>query len=660
MSDKDIISEAKEAYRLGIDAEKENRDSYEEDYAFARLDEQWPEDVKRQREAEGRPCLTIPRLQAFIRQVVNDARQNRPRIKTKPIDSFADVKTAQVLDGIIRNIEHASNASIAYDTAADCSISGGFGYFRIDVDYAHASAFEKEIKISRILNPLQVVGDPYSESADSSDWNQAHVTTLLKKEEFGRLYKGAAKSNWEDADYRLADAPWMTGDEVMVAEYWKRVEVDKILYKLSDGRTMLQDIYEKQQERLMMMGVMPVNERPTKGYETTQHLLTGAEVLETVKWPGCYIPIVPVYGEEMFAHGRRIFRSLIASAKDAQRRHNYWQSAATEIVALAPKSAYIGEEKAFTKEPYKWATVNQKSWPHIAVPNGVTIPQRQPLDGGQAIGAISQAMAATDDMKAILGMYDASLGQRSNETSGVAINARKKEGDTATFHFIDNLGRAVQHGGRIIVDLIPYVYTPGTVARILGHDGRAATVKVQDRDPSAPKPQAMPFDEQVQEGTEFIYDFGLGRYDVSVDTGPSYTTRREETANQMIQFVQAFPPAAAVMGDKLAKNLDWQDAEEIGERLKKLMPPQVQDGPPPEVQEMQQQMEGMGQQMQAMQQENEALKQDKMIEQQKLQLEAQKLEIERYKAETDRMEAIAKINAPPPQPMQRQPGQMAA
>lgn len=662
-SDESRISEAKEAYRLGIEAESDNRQAYIEDYRFSRLNEMWPEDIAKKRQQQGRPSLTIPKLGAFIRQVVNDARQNRPAIVTKPVDSLADPKTAKVIDGLVKHIQVRSNSDIAYDTGIDCAVSGGFGYWRVDVEYADPMSMDKEIRINSVPNPLQVVADPYSQASDSSDWNSAFVTTLLTKDEFQRRYKGAAESSWE-AEYQSVGEDWRDGDDIMIAEWWTREEVDKTIYKLSDGRVVEEQFLLEQGEMLLAQGVHVVGSRKSKGKKVKQCLVTGAEVIEEKPWSGQYIPIIPIYGEELNIEGKRVFRSLIHSAKDAQRRYNYWATAATEIVALAPKTPFIGEAKAFDEEPHKWETVNTEPWAYIAVPNGVPVPQRQPLDGGQAVGAISQAMAASDEIKAILGMFDASLGQKSNETSGKAIMARQQEGDTATFHFVDNQARSIRHTGKVIVDLAPTVYPPGSVVRILGEDGRDAAVELSNRDPNQPAPEVSPLDpEDVQAeagGIPAIYDIGLGRYDVVVDAGPSYNTRREQTSYEMTEFIRAFPAAATVIGDLYAKNQDWQDAEEIGRRLKDMLPPEVQ-GQNPQVMELQAQLEQMqGEAQQAigdLQQQLQEAQTDKAIEMRKLDLEKMKLEVEKFRAETERMEAEANhkvalaqaMNPPTPQ-----------
>ncbi len=529
-------------------------------------------------------------MPAFLNQVINDSRQNRPRIRTKPVDSFADPKTAQVIDGLILNIERASNAAVAYDTAIDCAASGGFGYFRVDVEYSDNNGFEKELRINRIANPLQVVGDPYSQAADSSDWNSCFVTSLMTKDEFGKRYKGADKSNWVETEYMGLDQAWMSGDEIMLAEWWRREEIEKTIYQMSDKRVLEEKVLVEQAEMLASSGITVIGSRKTPGYKVTQYLMTGAEILKKTDWQGGYIPIIPVYGEELNIEGKRVFRSLIARAKDAQRRLNYWVSAATEIVALAPKTPFIGHEKAFSLETAKWNSVNTESHAYLAIPNGVELPQRQPLDGGQALGAISQALAASDDIKAALGMFDAALGKQSNETSGKAIMARQRESDTSTFHFIDNLARSIQHAGRVIVDLIPAVHTPGTIVRVIGESGKVATAKIETQQPGTPKPKYGPLDDDVPEADEsgnpidHVFDFGVGRYDVTVETGPSYTTQRQESREVLIELMRSAPMLGEIAGDLIIKNFDIPEAEEIAKRIKKKidqsggqLPPEVME-----------------------------------------------------------------------------------
>jgi hypothetical protein len=650
MSDDDILKEAKEAFAVVQDAEHDNREAGLEDLRFARLGDQWPKQAIEMR-GPGRPQLTINKMPAFIRQVVNDARQNKPQIKVHPVDGGADKEVAEIYNGLIRNIEYTSNADVAYDTATECAVGMGFGYFRIDLYYAHEDVFDLDICIDRISNPFSVYGDPHSTCADSSDWNSAFVVEIVPKAEFEKRHKGAGKIDWAAEGYSTLADPWMTDESVMVAEWWVREEYDKPIYLLSDGTVQTKETLEQNRDLWAIQGLQVVNERIAKCHRVKQYLMTGADVLEKKDWAGKYIPIVPVYGDEVDVEGKRHFKSLIRDAKDAQRMFNYWRTTATELVALAPRVPYIGPKGAFKTDAAKWQTANTVNHSHLEY-DGNVAPQRQPLDSGSAAGALQEALNASDDMKAIIGLYDASLGARSNETSGRAIMARQREGDVSTFHFQDNMARAIRHAGRILIDLIPHVYNKERIVRTIGQDGTPDSapikqpVEVKDKN-------GQPVMTKDQAGNEIpltrVYDLGAGKYDLTVTTGPSFTTRREEAAVQMVELLRSFPDAGPVIGDLVAKNLDWPGADEIAERLKAINPAlnQQEQGIPPELQ--QQIQEGM-QELQALRAENEQLKADKEIDRQKLMIDMHKAQSDRLKVQTEQFRAETERLRPPPQP----------
>lgn len=680
----DILERARKEFDRAKEAEEDNRTEFLDDLRFARLDEHWPEQILNQRRLEGRPALTIPKLPAFIRQVVNDARQNKPAVKVHPVDSEADVETAEIFNGLIRHIEYSSNADVAYDTGVENAVGGGFGYWRIGIRHAFDDSFELDVTIDRVADPLTVYGDPDSTAADSSDWNTAFVVEKVRKEAFKDNWPKAEKVDW-DHDFRGAEG-WLDGDYVLVAEWWTRERYEKTIVKLSDGTTVEAARLEDPDFLAVLASKnvtpaidrstgQPVPPRQVPCHRVRQRILTGAEVLEERVWPGKYIPIVPVYGEEVNVEGKRYLRSLIRGAKDAQRRYNYWVTTATELIALAPRVPFIGPKGAFVTDADKWATVNRESHPFVEY-DGQVAPARQPLDTGGGASSMQQALVASDDMKAIMGMYDASLGQRSNETSGRAILARQREGDVSTFHFIDNLSRAIRHTGRILIDLIPHVYNEARVVRVIGEDGSQEPVKINQPVPVEDQngqpqmrmgangqplvdPQGQPIP------MTRVYDITAGKYDLTVSTGPSFTTRREEAAASMTELVRAFPQAAPLVADLIAKNSDWPEADTVAERFKTLLPPGAEegDGIPPQVKQMVE--EGM-KRIQALEAENEQLKGEKLIEAEKLRLEGEKIGVEKQKAETaafeaqtDRMEALAKLGINPmtgqPMPMPMQP-----
>lgn len=638
--DKDLHAEGLRIYDIAIERDAHNRERYADDVRFARLSEQWPEEVRKQREQDGRPCLTINKLPAFIRQVVNDARQNTPQIKFHAVGEGSDQWTAKVLDGLVRNIEVTSNADVAYDTAIENAVTGGFGYFRITTDYASDDSFDQDIRIERIPNSLSVVPDAYCMDADSANWNDAFVTETYSLDAFKAKWPKADTASFEGDGHGECSAAWLDGKDIMVAEWWARREVEKVLIKLSNGQLMYEDELKDAdlQQLLAIQGITEVARRTVRSMQIKQHIMNGAEIIETNDWAGKYIPIVPAYGDEVIIDGKRYLKSMIHDAKDAQRSFNYWRTTTTEVAALAPRAPWVGPVGAFASDP-NWMTADTGNHAFLefdAVEGGP--PARQGFVGPDA-ASMQEAMSASDDMKSVMGLFDASLGAQSNETSGRAILARQREGDVSTFNFTDNQNRAIRHAGRILADLIPKVYSVERIIRVIHEDGTNENVKINaPTSPIQAQQQAAQGQQQPQKATheqigiEHIYDLTTGKYDVTCESGPSYTTQREEAAEQMMNFMQAYPPAGQVLGDLLAKNLDWPGAEEIAERLKTLLPPQVQ-GQNPQLQQAQQMIQQLQQGLQQAQQQLQAAEQDKSGE-------AAKLKIDAYKAETDRLKAL--------------------
>ena len=619
LSDDELLSEAREAFARAADAEAENRREALDDLRFARLGEQWPDTVRRQRERQSRPCLTINRLPAFVRQVVNDARQNKPAIHVHPVDSAADPETAEVFNGLIRHVEQSSDAEVAYDTALDFAVTCGFGYFRINTRYAADDGFDQELAIERVANPFSIYGDPNSTAADSADWNIAFVVESPERAEFLARWPGAQTVDWP-GDGAIDAGSRHEGDRVAVAEWWRRERVSRTMLALSDGRVVEEATYKAERALFEALGVKPIGRpRQVASHKVTQRIVSGAEILETVDWPGRFIPIVPVFGEELMVDGRRRLRGLVRDAKDPQRMFNYWRTASTELVALAPKAPFIGRRGAFETDSAKWASANTETHAYIEY-DGPEPPQRQPFAGVPA-GPLQEALNAADDMKSIMGLHDASLGARSNETSGRAILARQREGDVSTFHYIDNLSRAIRHAGRILVDLIPKVYSTARVVRVLGPDGKAGAAAVA---PGARGGETL-------RAVGRIHDLGVGRYDLTVRSGPSFTSRREEAAGQMIELIRAYPAAAPLIGDLLARNLDWPGADEIAERLAASLPPMAR-GASPEIEQARGDLAKLAQALAVARAETAALKQDQAHK-------SRKLEIEAFRAETERMRA---------------------
>lgn len=599
-----ILKEAVKRFDRAYDADRHNRDNYKADTLFATTDDQWPDEVKNLR-GRDRPTLTVNKLNAVLKQIIGDYRKNEIGIKVRPVDSEADIKVAEIYSGLIRNIEDQSKAKNAYDTAFACASRGGFGAWRVITEYSNNDGFEQDIRIRRITNPLTVYCDPNAKEMTRSDARYMFVTEMIPKEDFEELYPDVDMHAFEGHEDRKE---WYDSGNIRVAEYWVKKPYHKKIAMLSDGTTidMEQDgvedllkelatprsLGQEGQDAEMSEPLTVVREREVECQQVHFYKLCAHAVLEHSVWPGEYIPIIIVVGEEVDNEGKISTYGAIHHSKDAQRMYNYWKTTATEAIALAPKAPYLVTPEQIEGFEEQWTNANTTNYPYLFYNGSQTggAPQRaQPPIMPSA--EIAMAMGASDDIKSTTGMYDASLGAHGNETSGKAIRARQSEGDNATFTYVDNMSTAIEYCGTILVDLIPRIYDTERVIRVLGLDRKDAqqvTINKVVMDPATRQ-------EHV------INDLSQGKYDVAVSTGASYATQRLESADSMMQFMQANPQAGMAIMDLVAENMDWPGAQEISERLKKLLPPQLQDHDDPKAQEQMQQQQAQQQQQQMMQ-----------------------------------------------------------
>jgi Phage P22-like portal protein len=559
-STEDILKVARQRFDLAVTAESSFRKEALDDLKF-RIGEQWPTDILSSRNQDKKPCLTINKLPQYLRQVTNDQRQNRPSIKVNPVDDKADVETAKVYQGLIRRIEYQSNADVAYDTAFDGSVSKGIGYIRVVTDYADPSSFDQEIFIKRIRNSFCVYLDPNAQEPDGSDANWGFVFEDISLDDYKAQYKKsklASMKDWKSLGDNVAG--WATDSTVRVAEYFTKTFKEVELVLLSSGETFeIEELPE-----ILPEGVTVVQTRKSIKPAIKWYKINAVEILEQADWAGRWIPIVPVLGDEIDIDGRLIREGLIRHAKDPQRMYNYWASSETETIALAPKAPFIGAAGQFEGFEDQWKSANVKNHAFLQYNpkslNGTPLgpPTRNVFE--PPIQAITQArMQSGEDLKSTTGMYDATLGMRSNENSGIAIQRRNAQSQTNNFHFVDNLSRSIRHLGRILIDLIPHVYDTARTVRVLGEDDSIDTVAIN----------------QIfqKNGQEVSHMLGHGKYDVTVSTGPSFATKRQEAVQSMLSLTQSYPKVAEVAGDLMVKNMDWPGAPEIAERLKKTLPP---------------------------------------------------------------------------------------
>ena len=610
---------------------------------------QWPADVLATRGAvqgqtiNARPCLTINKLPQHVRMVTNEQRQNRPSGKVIPADDNSDVQVAEILNGVVRHIEYMSDADVAYDTACDNQVTYGEGYIRLLTEYCNEETFDQDIRIGRIRNSFSVYMDPTIQDPCGADAEWCFITEDILKSEYERLFPDATPIStlYSQGVGDQGLSSWLQEDTIRIAEYFYSSYERATLHLYIDGQTAFANT-PKDKQLKSQLGA-PIRTREVNRRKIMWMKTNGFDVLDEREWPGKWIPVVRVVGNEWEVEGRLHISGLVRNAKDAQRMYNYWTSQEAEMLALAPKAPFIGYGGQFEGYEMQWKTANTTNWPYLEVNPDVTdgagnvlpLPQRAPPPLPQT-GLIQAKMGAADDIKGTTGQYDASLGIGGNERSAKAITAREKQGDVGTYHYVDNLARAVRHITRQIIDLIPKIYDTQRIARIIGVDGDVEMVKFN---PLQPEPVKEVRD-QTGAMIEKIYNPGVGTYDVMVTTGPGYMTKRQEALDAMSQILQSNPQLWTVAGDLFIKNMDWPGAQEMAERFKKILDPKVtaQGDQSPEMMAAQQQVEMMTQELNRVTQIMENIQDS--AEQQKVTIDRYRAEIDAYNAETKRIAAV--------------------
>lgn len=639
-----VLDVAKKRWCRADEYDRPNREAAYEDLDFLETPgAQWPERERQLREAEGRPCLEFNRLPTTIAQITGDIRQMRPAIKVVPVDSRGDPETADVIAGMVRYVENRSDAASAYFSAADQQVGAGIGHWKVITEYGSDSTFEQEIRIVGIPDGVGVRWDPDAVLPTREDAKFCFVPVDMSRDVYEETYPDHPAAEIGDTDLtRSGMTEWAGADMVRIAEYYTKTPVEKTLALMPDGEILdlTDESDDDHAEKLDLIAQakatgaqVRIEKRP--GHRVERYVISANAVLDgPTEIPGRFIPVVPVVGVEMTIGKRRARRGVIRFAKGAQQAYNYTRSTHTEVVALQPKAPFLGTEKMFKGYEEIWDTANTVNHPFLPYNVDSNSPTARPERSTPPVpssGLAELSREAAEDLKAVTGVYDASLGARSNETSGKAIMARQREGDVGSFVYIVNFSRSIRHTGAIVVDMIPHVYDTARTLRIVGEDGKVDLVQINQVGGLADDGQPL---------DKIRNDVTVGAYDVAMEMGPSYTTRREAALDGMVTLIQAAPQLAPVVLDLFAKAQDWPMADKIAKRIRTMLPPQIQaqeaeesgEPPPPPMPPSPQEQAAMAQQ-----------ERQQQIEAGRQQLDMEKLGVEREKLRADVLKIQAEI-----------------
>lgn len=560
---------------FGFETEQRQRAIQDMKFAFV-SGHQWDDHLTRKR--RNRPCYEFNRTRQSIRAVTGQQLKNKPQIKVRPAEEN-DVDLSDVLNGLIKNIENQSHAEVAYDTAFQWACGGGYGVIRVVTEYESDTSFDQCLKIKTVYDPMTVFFDPTAKEFDRRDARYVFVTEMIPRAEF--------KERWPNKNIVDFDSPeifgewryWYERDEVRIAEYWYKEEKTKTIYLLSDGTVVDKEEFDPIADEAAAAGLTVTNEREVKYDCVKMALVSGKEVLEEpVEWPGTMIPIVPQWGDILTVEGRQIFSGMTRFMVDSQRIHNFELSTLVETMAKIPNSPMMATPKQIEGLKSYYERMGYDDPPVLLYnpdDQAPGAPQRQPL-GQFPAGFAQMAQIASDELKATSGVYDASLGATSNETSGRAILARQNQGETANFVYIDNQVKALKRIGEILVDAIPRVYDAERSIRILGEDGAQKFIRVN----------RVTVDDQT--GRQIVInDLTRGKYDVVVTVGKSFDTARMEVAEAAQALSQTPGPLGFMAQYLLLNNLDVPGMDEYKRAARKvlvgqgLLEPGENDQPPP-------------------------------------------------------------------------------
>jgi hypothetical protein len=612
---KALLKRIRERFKIMAEADQTNREKALEDLKFVHEPgAQWDQAIKKER--GDRPCYEFNKLRITIKRVINHIRANRPAGKVRAVED-GDKDTADIYDGLIKNIWNVSDADTVVDYAAEYVVAAGMGAWRVTTEYSDDTAFEQDIFVRPIKNPLCLYADPGASDPFKRDGDDWALIDRFTKNAFEAKWPNAKRVNFEDTEFD-DDEDWENDEFVRVCEYWYKKPYEKTLYLLADGKTVEE----------LPPGAQAVKERQVKCNKIYMVIASGDAILEGPKeWAGSMFPFVMVHGEWRVIDGKVEWHGLTRFSKDAQRAYNSSRTAIAETIALAPQAKWLMTPKQFEGLDKHISEAHSKNFPVMFYNADPAAAPPVRLGGPDVpVALMQEAGMASDDIKSTSGIFDSSLGNQTNETSGRAIRARQEQGEIATYNYPDNISKGVRLTNEIVIDLLPKIYDTARSIRILGSDGaeKYAKINTPTQDP------------QTGEVT-IVNDVTRGKYDVTVTSGPNFSTQRQEAAEVYTALGQSVPQVWGVAGDLLMKSMDLPYAHEIAERMKSLLPPDIQqklaDGKevPPEVQAVMQQANVA---MQVAQQQSQLVQQAAAeVEESRIKSEKAKNEAEKVVAE---------------------------
>jgi hypothetical protein len=563
-SHKKILEDARNRYDEALSMETDNRKTSSICSQFVDGN-QWDTDQKMFRRGRDRPIITINKLRKLITNKIGQVKRSKLGLTIIPTGGQASKEGALLRQALIRTVEYQSNAKAAYYTALQQAYEGGYGYFRMITEYEKDS-FYQNIVIKRVPNRYSVIYDQNAQMPTYEDAEYAFVVDILSKDKFKNLWPNVKLPNNIEQPYGVN--PWYTEDTVTIAEYFWKEPYREEVWKLESGRVVtpeeIERLYKTDTVDALLEEDPREDIRTQLSYKIKWVKMTHDKILEgPTDFPGDYIPIIPVLAYEFNDEGRRKFRGIAYDALDPSRLYNYYKVTIAELLAAAPKTTRMLTPEQIQGHQWMWdeLSVNPRTYVlYNSIPDQPPPLKEDPM--GIPMGAASEAQAASADILDTTGIYPSSLGQPSSDRTGRAIRTRNAAVDATMFPYVDNFLDSLLYCGKVLLSMIPEVYSSERIVHMLSENGELRAVTLNDNSVDLTSPELK---QQIEN------DMNIGSYGAIPAIGAGYDTHRQETAASMMDLLQFAPAIWPIVLPRVAELMDWQGSRQISQEIQQLM-----------------------------------------------------------------------------------------
>ncbi|WP_186267811.1 portal protein [Burkholderia gladioli] len=582
----EVVEESITHFDMAYKSQQEIRLKCLQDRRFVFVDgAQWEDGLRLQ--FDNKPRFEVNKLHMACVRIFNEYRANRISVAFDPTNDDADKQTAEMLEGAYRHDERHSGGQEAYDNAFEEGVAGGMGAWRLRNVYADEDDEDDDTQ-KIVIEPIydadsSVFFSLDGKRYDKSDAGRCWVITSMSRDEYAEKWGEPPEDDYglpstaQGTSFRkvqkMTEFDWYTPDVIYVAEYYVKEEKKKkvLVYRLpgqnkKDRKFDESELTEQDRQDMLDQGYQHIRTRTVKARRVHKWIHDGSRVLEDCGIiAGPNIPIVPFYGKRAYIDNQERIMSHIRLGKDAQRLFNMQISLLAMISALSPRRKPIFTPEQMRGHAVNWANDNIDDNPFLLINgidngNGGLIPAgpigyTEPPNVPEPLAALMQLTDAS--IKELTGNQEAGEQVASNISDALMERVQDKV-DMMAFIYMDNMSKSIQRSGEIWLGMFREIADEdGRKIPTLGEDGkRGVAVLRQPR--------------MVDGASQMVNDPSRGKFQVTVDTGPAFKSRRDKTVRSLVAMLQYVddPQLKQIITSLALTNMDGEGIDDLQEFLR--------------------------------------------------------------------------------------------